>query len=145
MRFFFFLVCTEICKFAVSYNSQVWPNLGHWPDWVLDKAEQQSWGFSGFPKAVATSTSPPGLPTSCRDSVKEYLVKCTANGSFHPPVFPPAVCIKKRERKSCTEKKQSREEKESKRVGWKKCSLDILSSGRKLPGDGILYLVRCDG
>lgn len=67
--------------------------------------------------------SPPGLPTSCRDSVKEYLVKCMANGSFHPPVFPPAVCIKKRERKSCTEKKQSREEKRAKELAEKNALL----------------------
>lgn len=141
--FFFPLVCTGICKFSVSYSSQIWPNLGHWPDSVLDKAEQQSWGFSGFPKAIATWTSPPGLPTSCRDSVKEYVVKCTANVSFHPQVFPPTVCIKKREKIMYWEEAERGGKRDQK--SWvKKCFLDILSSDRNLPGDGILYFVRCD-
>lgn len=68
---------------CISYNSQVSARLS----FHTDKAEQQNLDCSGFPKAVVTLMSPLGLPTSCGNSMKEYLITYVAQSGGVPQML----------------------------------------------------------
>lgn len=74
--FFWFLQkSSEFSLYKLQFPSLAKSGMLMRLSFQIDKPEQQSVGCNGFPKAVATLMSSPGLPT-CGVRVSEHLLKC---------------------------------------------------------------------